>query len=255
MTAVGRRAERRGGRLGIGLDADRAELGRQRAALLQRLGDRDRGARGEAGQRASAAPSARRRSPAAACPARRRPGRSPRTQHASGSTSVAAASLTPSGISSMSRAAFSAGTRMRSAKPPGWMRVRLNVSHSVSCPRRHSSHSPHGTWWCTKTRSPGEGSSASTGRPGADHDADRLVPEHQRRARLDVPLHQVRAADAARAHRDEHLARPGLRHVALLHAGPRRRAGRPPPSRRRWPRRARRRSWPRRAGGARRRRR
>ena len=65
----------------------------------------------------------------------------------------------------MSSAAFSAGTRMRSAKPPGWMRVRLNVSHSVSCPRRHSSHSPHGTWWCTKTRSPGDGSSASTGGP------------------------------------------------------------------------------------------
>ena len=74
-----------------------------------------------------------------------------------------------------------------------------------------------GTWWWTKTRSPGAGSSASSGRPGADHDADRLVPEHERRARLDVPLHEVRAADAARAHRHEHLARPGLGHVALLH--------------------------------------
>ena len=56
---------------------------------------------------------------------------------------------------------------MRSEKPPGWMRVRLNVSHSVSRPRRHSSQVPHGTWWCTKTRSPSAGSGASTASPAA----------------------------------------------------------------------------------------
>ena len=84
------------------------------------------------------------------------------------------------------------------------------VAQRLVAARGTARTSPHGTWWWTKTRSPGAGSSASTG-ARCDHDADRLVPEHERRARLDVPLHQVAAADPARAHRHEHLARPGLR--------------------------------------------
>ena len=72
-------------------------------------------------------------------------------------------------------------------------------------PAPHSSQSPHGTWWWTKTRAPT--SAAAPRPPRRRHDlAHRLVPEHHRRARVDVPLHEVAAADPAGAHRDQHLA-------------------------------------------------
>lgn len=91
-----------------------------------------------------------------------------RTQQASGSTSVAASVDTCSGTGRRSRRAFSAGTRTCSAKPPGWIRVCLKTSQSVWWPRRHRSHTRHGTWWWTATRVPSARSQpAGRGSPSA----------------------------------------------------------------------------------------
>ena len=75
-----------------------------------------------------------------------------RSTQASGSTKVARSASRPSRTSSSSTR--SAGTRTCSAKPPGSSPVALKRSQSVSWPRRHRPHSPHGAWWCTTTRSP-----------------------------------------------------------------------------------------------------
>ena len=146
-------------------------------------------------------------------------GRSPRTQHASGSTSVAAASLTPSGIEQhvARRVLGRHEDPLGEAAGMDARALERLAQRLVPAPAQLARPARHVVVHEDALARRGQ-LAPRPAAPVLDHDADRLVPEHERRARLDVPAHEVRAADAARAHRDEHLARAGLRHVALLHA-------------------------------------
>ena len=59
-----------------------------------------------------------------------------------------------SGRGSVPSSTLMRGTRTYSAKPPGWKWVWRRVSHTEGWPCRQYRHSPQGTWWVTKTRSP-----------------------------------------------------------------------------------------------------
>ena len=121
-----------------------------------------------------------------------------------------------SGSGSVPSSTLMRGTRTYSAKPPGWKWVWRRVSQTEGWPCRQYRHSPQGTWWVTKTRSPT--------RKRVDPLADRsdlardLVAEHERRRARAVPLHDVAAADPAGPHAQEHLAGPDARHRHLLDA-------------------------------------
>ena len=176
---------------------------------------RSRAARGPR-RRRPRAHARRRREQAARCPApttsrlspARSPARSKRAQHAGQRLDEAWRARRRGRSRPAAPTASSAGTRMRSAKPPG------SIALTRGRPRR-ASRARAGS---AGTRRTGRDGGRRRGRrpahdvdPGADRDdlADELVAEDDGHLRRDPGLADVRAADAARQQPADDLARPG----------------------------------------------
>ena len=175
--------------------------GGRRAARRPRRRPRRRPAR----RRSRAGPSRPRPPPPRASRGRPPPGAGPAPRSPRGSMRVAAQSGSPSGSASTSRAAFSAGTRISSASPPGSMRVRAEALRTACAARRgtgrRSCRGRGGARRRARRRAKGAPS------PACDDLARGLVAQDHRRARVLVPGHQVAAAEAAGAHPHDQLAR------------------------------------------------